>query len=118
MVVCCVLSILFVSFGTASTNDLLLHPCVVRFAANSELQEARIRFLQRVKAEVFKAKREGKLNSSGTKGVLFPIRLHPYVCTFLRMACILRTRPTTRKTTLFIVGSLGPLYSTCTYTHT
>lgn len=93
-------------------------PCVVRFAANSELQEARIRFLQRVKAEVFKAKREGKLNSSGTKGVLFPIRWHPYVCTFLRMACILRTRPTTRKTTLFIVGPSGPFSSTCTYTHT
>ena len=39
----------------------------VRFAVNSELQEARLRFLQRVKAEVFKAKREGKLDSSGTR---------------------------------------------------
>eukprot|EP00752_Nemacystus_decipiens_P009788 g8739.t1 len=33
----------------------------------SALQEARLRFLRRVKAEVFKAKREGKLDSSGLR---------------------------------------------------
>lgn len=54
-----------ITFRVVSTHCCVLSLLMVLFIASSELLEARIRFLQSLKAEYVKAKREGKLGSSG-----------------------------------------------------